>query len=36
MRERDHLKDQGIDESIMKYIFKKWDGGHWLDLSGLR
>ena len=29
--ERDHLKDGGI---ILRWIFRKWDGGHGLDLSG--
>jgi hypothetical protein len=34
-RERDHLKDLGIDMRIIfKWIIKKWDGGHGLDWSG--
>jgi hypothetical protein len=32
MREGDHLGDPGVDERIiLKWIFKKWDGGHGLD-----
>jgi hypothetical protein len=28
LRERDHLKDLGIDEMvILKWIFRKWNGG---------
>jgi len=35
--ERDHLKDQGIDEKIiLKWMFKKRDGEKWTELLWLR
>jgi hypothetical protein len=34
LRERDHLKDSGVDgRIILKWHFKKWEGG--LDWIGL-
>jgi hypothetical protein len=29
--ERDYLEELGVDGRILKWIFKKWDGGHGLD-----
>jgi hypothetical protein len=35
LRGRDHLEDPGIDgRIILRRIFRKWDVGHGLDLSG--
>jgi hypothetical protein len=35
-RERDRLEDLGINRKIiLKWISKKWDRAHGLDLSGL-
>jgi len=31
-KERDHLEDISVDgRIILRWIFKKWDGGHGLD-----
>jgi hypothetical protein len=34
LREGDHLRDPGADGKILKWIFKKWDGGtDWIQLA---
>jgi hypothetical protein len=34
LREGDHLGDPGVDGRILKWIFKKWDGGmDWIELA---
>ena len=35
LRDRDHLEDTAVDGMIiLKWIFKKWDGGmDWIDVS---
>ena len=35
MRERDHLEDPGVDRIILRWIFRKWDGGamDWIELA---
>jgi hypothetical protein len=34
LREREHMEDPGIDgRIILNWIYRKWDGGHGLDLA---
>jgi len=34
MRERDHLGEPGVDGRILRWIFRKWDGGmDWIELA---
>jgi hypothetical protein len=34
LRERNHLEDTSIDgRKILRWIFKKWDVGVWIDLA---
>jgi hypothetical protein len=37
VRERDLLEDSGVDgRIILRWIFRKWDGGAWTGLIWLR
>jgi hypothetical protein len=37
LSEKDHLEDPGLDgRIILRYIFRKWDGGAWTGLIWLR
>jgi hypothetical protein len=37
LRERAHLEDPGLDGRILlRWIFRKWDGGAWIGLIWLR
>jgi len=32
LREKDHMEDPGVDgRIILRWLFRKWDGGHGLD-----
>jgi hypothetical protein len=35
LRERNHLEDPGVDGRItLRWVLRKWNVGHGLDLSG--
>jgi hypothetical protein len=37
LREKDHLEDPGVDvRIILRWIFRKWNGGAWIGLIWLR
>jgi hypothetical protein len=37
LRERDHLEDPGVGRRIiLRWIFRKWNGGTWTGLIWLR
>jgi len=37
LKVRDHLEDPGVDRMIiLKWIFRKWDGGAWTGLIWFR
>ena len=36
LKERDHWADPGIDGMILRWVFRKWDGGVWTGLRWLR
>jgi hypothetical protein len=33
LRERDHLKDPGVDKIILRWIFRKWNVRAWTGSS---
>jgi len=36
LRERDHLEDRGLDERILRYVFRKWVVRAWAVSIWLR
>jgi hypothetical protein len=36
LKERDHLENPGVDERILRWMFRKWNMGSWTGSNWLR